>query len=42
MRIDTWEAALQRRRMRRAHWLGVLFVALYALVAISVVFGGLH
>jgi len=42
MKPQTWEAELQRRRMRRAHWLGGLFVALYALVAISVVFGGLH
>ena len=42
MRSETWEAALQRRRMRRAHWLGGIFVGLYALVAISVVFGGLH
>ena len=42
MKPQTWEAELQRRRMCRANRLGVVLVALYALVAISVIFGGLH
>lgn len=41
MRIETWEAEMQRTRMRRAYWFAVLFGILYAAVAIPAA-SGLH